>query len=102
MPLGIPKELTTKIPYKTGIMTPRSGLEWGRMEMIDIEGMPVGNNYSGSCDVDHTGIIAVKFPVHDIKAARRDLESRGVDIKRVGGEIHIKTPDGANIIYYAE
>ena len=46
-------------------MTPMPGLEWGRMEMIDIDGMPKGYDYSESWNADHTGIVAVRFPVKD-------------------------------------
>ncbi len=98
MPLGLPRELTTTIPYKTAIMTPKAGLEWGRMEMIDIENMPGGINYSGRCNMEHTGIISVKFLVDDISAISQTLRARGVDFTRAWPRvISLKTPDGANI-----
>jgi len=100
MPLGIPKNLTTKIPYKTGIMTPKTGLEWGRMEMIDIEGMTDGVNFSGRCNPHRTGIISVRFPVEDIDAVQAELANRKVPLTRDGVQIFIKTPDGSNIEFY--
>jgi len=102
MPLGIPKELTTKTPYKTGIVTPKSGLEWGRMEMIDIEDMPDGVDYSQQCNDKYTGIVAVRFPVENIEAVHKDLRARKVDFKRSGSTIKVKTPDGSNIEFYVQ
>jgi len=103
MPLGIPKELTTTVPYLTGIMTPKAGLEYGRMEMIDIENMKDGVNYSNRCDDSHTGIIAVRFEVDDIAAVRRDLRARDVKIHKSSTKgMRIKTPDGSNIEFYQE
>ena len=80
MPLGIPKKLTTTMPYLTGIMTPKAGLEYGRMEMIDINGMSDGTNYVSRCNDEHTGIIKVRFLVDDIHAVRKNLRKRKVDI----------------------
>lgn len=101
MPLGIPPELTTTIPYLTGIMTPKAGLEYGRMEMIDIENMEDGVNYANRCNADHTGIVAVRFEVENLGAVRKNLRARKVNI--VGGDtksLRVKTPDGANIEFY--
>jgi len=103
MPLGIPPELTTSTPYKTGIMTPKTGLEWGRMEMIDIEGMADGVNYAERCNDSHTGIIKIRFLVEDIAVIRKNLRARKVDIKSGSNKIlSVKTPDGANIEFYQE
>ena len=97
MPLGIPKNLTTKIPYKTGIVTPKAGLEWGRIEMIDIENMPNGKNYAESCTYDRTGIIAVRFETSDLNGVKQTLTDRGVAYSPRQNGIVIKTPDGSNI-----
>jgi len=103
MPLGIPPKLTTTIPYKTGIMTPKSGLEWGRMEMIDIDNMKDGKNYAGRCNAAHTGIIAVRFPVADLSAVKNSLKTRGVELESSSEkQITIKTPDGSNIECFEE
>ncbi|MEP3890253.1 MAG: hypothetical protein ABJN69_07280 [Hellea sp.] len=101
MPLGIPPKLTTSIPYLTGIMTPKSGNIYGRMEMIDIQGMKDSVNYADRCDYNHTGIVAVRFEVEELGAVRKNLRARKVDI--IGGDtksLRIKTPDGANIEFY--
>jgi len=101
MPLGIPKELTTTIPYLTGIMTPKTGLEYGRMEMIDIENMDGGVNYADKCNYDHTGIIAVRFAADDLSVVRKDLRAREVFIhESSANSLSVKTPDGSNIEFY--
>ena len=100
MPLGIPPELTTSIPYKTGIMTPKTGLEWGRVEMIDIEDMPDGVNYAQRCDFDHTGIIAVRFPVEELSATTEMLGNRDIPTSKDQDTVWIKTPDGSNIGFF--
>jgi len=105
MPLGIPLKLTTKIPYKTGIMTPKTGLEWGRMEVIDIEGMPDGVNYSQRCNHAHTGLISVRFDVANLELTEQTLTARAVDVTRQTNAydisfLTVKTPDGANIEFY--
>lgn len=103
MPLGIPLELTTTIPYKTGIVMPSKGAEWGRMEMIDIEGMSSTANYADRCNADHTGIIGVRFPVDDIQQTQAQLSDRGIRILfSDASSISVKTPDGANIEFYQE
>lgn len=100
-PIGIPVELTTTIPYKTGIMTPFKGAEWGRIEMIDIEGMDGGVNYANRCNMNHTGIIAVRIPTEDLEVVRKNLRARKVDIvKSSAKSLTIKTPDGSNIEYF--
>ena len=103
MPLGIPPKLTTTIPYLTAIMAPKTGLEYGRMEMIDIENMDDGLNYADRCNYDHTGIMAVRFKVEDIEAIRKELRSRDVNIgKATAKSLSLKTPDGSNIEFYQE
>ena len=100
-PLGIPIELTPTIPYFTAIMTPKSGLEYGRIEMIDIEGMQDGVSYADRCNEDHTGIIAVRFEVEDLDAVRKDLRARDVIIRKSSAQsLRVKTPDGSNIEFY--
>ncbi len=100
MPLGIPVELTPKTPYKTGIMTPKKGLEWGRVEMIDIENMP-GQDVSPRCTKDYTGIYGLSFAVNDIERVRTELIDRDVSIDLDNqSSLWIKTPDGSNIEFF--
>jgi len=111
MPLGIPPRLTTTTPYMTGIMTPKAGVEYGRMEMIDIEQMPDGVNYADRCKADHTGIVEVRFEVPNLADIQMELEKRGAKTryirpqsngKNMGPEgVLVRTPDGANIRFIA-
>ena len=102
-PIGIPTELTTTIPYKTGIMTPKTGLEYGRMEMIDIEGMEDGVNFADRCNYNHTGIVAVRFNVDGIDTVHKELKKRDVNIQELSDKsLSVKTPDGSNIEFYQE
>lgn len=97
MPLGIPPELTTTIPYKAGIVSPKSGLEWGRMEMIEVQ-MDGGEDLADRCSPGNIGITSVNFAVEDLTALRKDLRARKVDITKSSSKsLWVKTPDGANI-----
>lgn len=110
MPLGIPVELTTTVPYQAGIMTPKIGLEWGRMEMIEVM-MDGGKDLSERCQLGNIGITEVRFEVDNLMAVRAALNARGVQIlspelkSGMRGSppegVHVKTPDGANIRIFA-
>ena len=100
MPLGIPTELTTTILYKTAIMTPKTGLEWGRMEMIDIEDMAGGVDYSGRCTLINTGIVGVRFLVEELSAIQTRLSDRGIDFTKDQNTLWIKSPDGSNLGFF--
>ena len=104
MPLGIPVNLTTEIPYRAGIVYPVAG-EFGRMETIEIMGLE-GRDYADRCDAPNLGILAVRFEVEDADAAIETLEGRGATLtaplRRAQvppyGELQLfdlKTPDGA-------
>ena len=67
MPLGIPKNLTTTVPYKAGIFYPQKS-EYGRMEYIEIDGLD-GHDFSSRCTAPNLGILAVSYPVEDVDAA---------------------------------
>ena len=98
MPLGIPKSLTMTVPYHTGIVTPKVGLEWGRMEMIQVD-MPDGKNLTEACQAGNIGIHTVGFEIPDLREAEDALRARGVAIRKnsTAGSFQIKSPDGANI-----
>jgi len=101
MPIGLPPELTTKIPYQAVILQPFKGAEWGRVEVIAYEGMKDGVDYSDRCNFDHTGIISIRFPVEDIAVARKKLQARKIDIVKSSLQsLTVKTPDGANVEFY--
>lgn len=109
MPLGIPVNLTTRIPYLAGIVYPVPG-EFGRMETIEIRGLE-GRDYAGRCHAPNLGILAVRFEVEESEAARAMLKRRGAtDIGATQdyglapyGNVRgfkLATPDGALIEFY--
>jgi hypothetical protein len=109
MPLGIPVNLTTEIPYRAGIVFPTPG-EFGRMEMIEIMGLE-GRDHSERCHAPNLGILAVRFPVEDAEAAMQTVVERGwavdkplrtVDLPPWGAVrlFDVKTPDGAIIQFF--
>ncbi len=106
MPLGIPRNLTTQIPYKAGIFYPVPS-EYGRMEYIEIDGLE-GRDYSGRCIAPNLGWLSVTYEVEDAEAALGIIRSRdwpiaiGVhDQARTGiGAVRsfsVRSPDGALI-----
>ena len=109
MPLGIPRNLTTEIPYRAGIVYPVAG-EFGRMETIEIMGLE-GRDHADRCDAPNLGILAVRFPVNDAAAAQALVSGRGWPIVRGGQSFNlppygavnaftVATPDGALIQFY--
>jgi catechol 2,3-dioxygenase-like lactoylglutathione lyase family enzyme len=109
MPLGIPKNLTTKVRYQAGIVYPTPG-EFGRMEMIEIMDLE-GRDHAERCKAPNVGILAVRFPVADTRDALYSIVERGglIEWFASGVEIapygklrmfNVKTPDGANVHFY--
>jgi hypothetical protein len=110
MPLGVPINLTTTIPYRAGIVYPVPG-EFGRMEMIEIMGLD-GRDHAERCNAPNLGILAVRFPVDDAATAEQTVAGRGWPIDMATQQITIapygqlklfsvKTPDGANVQFYS-
>ena len=99
VPIGIPKELSMTTPYRAGIMTPKKGLEWGRMEMIAVD-KKGGQDLSSQCQRSNIGITEVRFKVNAIKTVKKMLALRTPDSQMEPHHISIKTPDGANITFY--
>ena len=108
-PIGIPLSLTTSVPYRAGIVYPVAG-EFGRMEMIEVMGIQ-GFDYSNQCEAPNLGILAVRYPVDDIDAAKALIEARGGSLWRdtstveLGeiGEVElfsVKTPDGSIMQFF--
>jgi len=110
MPLGIPKNLTTSVRYRAGIVYPVPG-EFGRMEMIEIMDLD-GRDHAERCHAPNLGILAVRYPVEAAALASEWVQQRGatldvpvhlVDIAPYG-ELQlfsVKTPDGANVQFYS-
>lgn len=110
MPLGIPQNLTTSIPYKAGIFSPQTQTLFGRMEYIEIDGLD-GFDYAERCKAPNLGILSVSYPVDDPDAAETLIRERGWEIasgpytidRKPFGLIRgftIKAPDGATIEFY--
>lgn len=107
MPLGIPQNLTTSVPYKAGIFTPQTQTLYGRMEYIEIDGLD-GFDYADRCRAPNLGWLSVTYPVESANTAKKMIESRGWSIDQ---EIYanqrpsigtlktfsIRAPDGALI-----
>ena len=109
MPLGIPKNLTTEVRYRAGIVYPQPG-EFGRMEMIEIMDLD-GHDHADRCKAPNLGILALRFPVVDTRDALYAIVERGgtIELFASGVEIapygklrlfNVKTPDGANVQFY--
>ncbi len=109
MPLGIPYNLTTEIPYRVGIVYPVAG-EFGRMETIEIMGLD-GRDHAERCHAPNLGILAVRFEVDAADVAQRQIIARGWELALPMSSFRlppfgavrafgIKTPDGALIQFY--
>ena len=105
-PLGIPRNLTTSVRYRAGIVFPVPG-EFGRMEMIEIMDLE-GRDYASRCVAPNLGTLAVRFDVDDADAVAATISERGwaldvsprtVWLPPYGEQrlFSVKTPDGANI-----
>lgn len=110
MPLGIPVNLTTEIPYRAGIVFPVAG-EFGRMETIEIMGLD-GRDHAERCEAPNLGILAVRFEVDDAASALQEIEARGGQATRPIRTANIapygplevfdlKTPDGAILQFFS-
>lgn len=108
MPLGIPVNLTTEVAYRAGIVYPRPG-EFGRMEMIEIMDLD-GFDYADRCRAPNLGVLAVRFEVEDVAAARERVVARGAEAGPARsfelppyGHVTLfdmSTPDGALVQLY--
>ena len=109
MPLGIPKNLTTSVRYRAGIVYPVAG-EFGRMEMIEIMDLD-GHDFAERCNAPNLGILAVRFPVTSVRRAEYHLRQQDWPIDRSLSDaviepygpvraFSVKTPDGANVEFY--
>ena len=111
MPLGIPQNLTTSVPYKAGIFTPQTQTLYGRMEYIEIDGLD-GFDFADRCKAPNLGWLSVTYPVESAADARALIEERGWPIEQSEyastrpafgalSVFSIRAPDGA-LIEFAE
>jgi len=109
MPLGIPQNLTTRVPYKAGIFYPVPG-EFGRMEAIEIDGLD-GEDHAARCVAPNLGILRVSYPVEDLASARKRFEGTSYRIvseiaeteRPPSGRVRaftIAAPDGGQIEFF--
>lgn len=107
MPLGIPQNLTTSVPYKAGIFSPQTQSLYGRMEYIEIDGLD-GFDYADRCHAPNLGWLSVTYPMTSARDAMALIEARGWEIatapydttRPAFGDMTvfaIKAPDGATI-----
>jgi len=110
MPLGIPVNLTTTVPYQAAIVYPVKG-EFGRMEMIEMMGLD-GHDFADRCNAPNLGILAVRFQVDEAQQALETIQQRAwpvtsplqrIELAPYGSMkvFSVKTPDGSNIQFYA-
>jgi catechol 2,3-dioxygenase-like lactoylglutathione lyase family enzyme len=115
MPLGIPRNLTTSVPYKAGIYYPApvngAPSEIGRLETIEIEQLG-GHDFASRCHAPNFGILAVSYPVDDVTLTRQTIIDRGWSIeieprtvtRAPYGPIKamaVRAPDGGLIEFYS-
>ena len=107
MPLGIPQNLTTSVPYKAGIFSPQTQILYGRMEYIEIDGLD-GFDYADRCNAPNLGWLSVTYPVASVDEAEALIQARGWTVETNAYETSrpsfgditvfaIKAPDGATI-----
>lgn len=109
MPIGIPINITDRSAYAASITYPVAG-EFGRMEMIETVDLK-GYDFRDRCHAPNYGILAVRFPVDDLLAARAHLERADIKVLSEGqislapghGQkaIAVSTPDGARVEFYS-
>ncbi|MDB4281730.1 hypothetical protein N9872_02010 [Paraglaciecola sp.] len=109
-PIGIPESLATKVGYQAGIVFPVAG-EYGRMEVIQLHGLK-GQDYRDQCRAPNLGILAVRFPVDDIKPVAERLQRFGAEVvtlrqvewpqSELVDIVEARSPDGAIIQFYAK
>lgn len=111
MPLGIPQNLTTSVPYKAGIFSPQTQTLYGRMEYIEIDGLD-GFDHADNCRAPNLGWLSVTYPVESAADAKALIMERGWPIEQDRYTTHrpsfgtldvfaIKAPDGAMIEFAA-
>jgi catechol 2,3-dioxygenase-like lactoylglutathione lyase family enzyme len=107
---SVPTELTTTHWSRAGIVHPSPG-EVGRMEFIEFSDLG-GRDYSDRCLPPNLGILSVRYPVADARAARETIAERGWPILYEPapttitpyGKVQVlavQSPDGAMIELFA-
>lgn len=86
--LGLPQNLTTEIPRKVAIVSPR-GDNFGSVEILSFEGA-TGNDYSDRASAPNLGHLTLRFPVADLDAYLQQIQARGVETVSGPAELQIE------------
>jgi catechol 2,3-dioxygenase-like lactoylglutathione lyase family enzyme len=86
--LGIPRNYVQKIKRKVAILHPQ-GVNVGSVEIINFEGFD-GEDFSDRIKPQNLGIFALRFPVKDLEAYKKSLESKGVKIETPITQVTLK------------
>ena len=102
MPLGIPVELTTTVPYQAAIVSPVAGMETGRFEMIEVMGKAsglAGRNFSQTCTSDAVGLTDVRYlaGAQDVRRVRWGVGESNRAQSSGRDSTLVVAPDGALI-----
>ena len=74
--LGLPHNLTAKIPRKVAILSPH-GPNLGSVELLSFEGA-TGADFSATAVPPNRGILMLRFPVADMDALLHRFQDRGI------------------------
>ncbi|NJS14908.1 MAG: VOC family protein [Sphingopyxis sp.] len=107
---GIPLNYTPQIKRGAAALQPVAGLEYGRVEVMQIEGF-TGGDVSAHATPPNLGIVSVRYPVTDLSTYRAQLEARDVAVAyaannvAVGGLgrvnlVAVRDPDGNITEFY--
>lgn len=102
--LGLPQNLTTRIPREVYILHPE-GKNEGSIEILKFKGA-TGSDYSSMADLPNLGIAAMRFPVQGLEALAKHFQEAGVDmvhpLLHLGdySAITIRSPEGAWLEFY--
>jgi catechol 2,3-dioxygenase-like lactoylglutathione lyase family enzyme len=106
---SLPQNLTTSVIRRAAALQPTPG-ETGRVEVMEFVGL-TGRDFSAAAEPPNLGIMSLRYPVRDLAAYRRQLETRGVTIAfaaeglkvaAIGRAslIGVRDPDGAITEFY--
>lgn len=102
--LGLPQNMTTKVPREIYILHPRKKNE-GSVEILNFKGA-TGSDFSQHAKMPNLGIVALRFPVIGLSALQENLIEFGVSfvhsIKKLDGcsALTVQSPEGSWLEFY--
>jgi len=102
--LGLPHNLTTKVPRSVVILNPH-GTNEGSVELLSFDGA-VGRDNSGRAHLPNIGIAALSFPVVGLDALQSHFEKKGLSFVHkltvIDGKkkLIVRAPEGAWLEFY--